>query len=746
MNHQQLHGAGSKMSFPEHKAESSRRSSAIVGQHRVCAGLLACVLAAHAILPVHAADQVLPKGTLPPGPAPLPSPAPVAPLPLAGLNFLILTLDDIEPGALPTVTPAREINPITTPSVPAASIVPQPSGTVPANPPASDAAPAAPGDGIRPLNLTALTVKPVWRSLASQNVLLAKAKDDIPPFPPGPEPRQVVTPEPLLPLSPNVTIPPGTTTVAPLDNSTSPSLAPLRSNRAQGAATPLRRALVKAGSLDALTTGFDGAPVLRALNNRRLSQRTIDTLQDSMAHLIQAGKTSPDDPALRAAVQSASRIAQALGYRGVIALAVLPRSSAPAGGVARPTVGATYGMLIADAVRESGEPLVFDDTGIDEAAMNESAAVTGAASIEKIAANWKPVSQEDRRQISLAYLNQARTALAQSNTEDALDLLNQSVSMDANQVESYVMLGDLLALKGSSGAASEYSRAAQLKPSDGKVWTKVAIAYTRGATPDWPRALEAARKALALGYESPDLHLAFAVTQWGRADIFRRYKRDDQAREAEADAKNHLDRALFLAPQDDPGVMRDIAAQLVAQNRLKESVRVLDRLGKLYPDDLQIQMLLATSLLGLDKQEEEAFVAWSKVWKMQRQAQIALDVSRYTTLSEGFDRRLATLGKEASGLCGGVAQGGVPREQALIQLGRLKEDLTLAQDTIKMMAPPALSMRTSHNSRIFAADLMAQAFGNYEMYLETADDTLFNRAADLHRQAIVTLNLVRTSR
>ena len=474
-----------------------------------------------------------------------------------------------------------------------------------------------------------------------------------------------------------------------------------------------------------------------------------------MARLIVSGKASADDENLRDVIRSASRLGQALGYRGVIVLALLPRPAANANGVATPTVEATYGIVIADAMRETGEPLVFDEKGVDDAAMHEAAALTERAIVEKIAADWPPITQDFKRQASLDYLNKARDLLAQTATmqanpaeatrlqNEAIDTLNQSLALDVNQVEAYVILGDLLTVKDASGAANEYSRAAQLKPTDGKVWAKVAIAYTKGTTPDWPRALDAAKRALGLGYESAELHLAYAVTQWGRAAIFRRYNAEDRAVDAEVDARKHLDRALFIAPQDDPSVMRDIASQLIAQRRYKEGVSVLEPMTKLYPSDKGLQLLLAQSLLNLPNQEEAAFAAWAKVWKTQGLAQVTIDPAQYTALIEGFDRNVSAIGKEASRLAGAVAQAGVPREQALLQMTRLRDDLNLAQDTLKIMLPPTLTQRQNHNSRVFAVDLMTQAFGNYIMFLETADTTLFNRATDLHRQAIVTLNLVR---
>lgn len=755
------------------------------------------------VLQAQAAERSAPRPPLTSTPGAAASTAPAAntasagaaaqtpvPAPLAGLNFLIIALDDIDPAtlssrpassggvSLPLVPASSETGRTAPPGLPTASIAPSKpvspprvAPTVPAPAPQEKSVdPLHPPPSIRPLAWpTQQGQGPFWRVSARPAIYLAQSTPDR--ILPGPEPRRVIPPDPRpkdFPEAPTTggtgkpatggsNVPGGTQGTSGEENNFS-SLTPLRVSRAQGAAVPLRRALLKAGSVDVLTTGFDGAPILRALNGHRLSQRTLDNLQEAMGRLMVAGKMTADDENLRTVIQNSARLGQALGYRGVVTLALLPRATPNPNGVALPTTEATYGIVITDALRETGEPLVFDEKGVDEVAMHEAAALTERAVVEKVAAGWKPVRPEDKRQLSLDYLNKARdmiaqTAIMQANPaeatrlqNEAIDLLNQSLALDVNQVEAYVMLGDMLGLKDSSGAASEYARAAQLKPSDGKVWTKVAIAYTKGTVPDWPRALDAAKRALALGYESAELHLAYAVTQWGRAELFRKSNAESRAANAEADARIHLDRALLLAPQDDPGVMRDIASQLVAQGRYKEGVSVLDRMTRLYPDDKQMQVLLAQSLLRLPNQEEAAFNAWSKVWKTQSIAQVTIDPAQYAFIVEGFDRTLATLGKEASRLAGGVAQGGVPREQALLQMTRLRDDLTIAQDTIKIMVAPTLTQRQNHNSRIFAADLMTQAFGNYIMFLETADNTVFNRATDLHRQAIVTLNLVRAAR
>ena len=728
--------------------------------------------------------------------APVQVPAP-AQASLAGFNFLILALDDIDLSQInrapepptngptlplvPADSPTARVAPPGVPTVsnePRRSITPKVAPHAPEFPETPDVPDTDhPPPSIRPLNRLSLNNTPqsaaFWQVAARQGFQFIATKKEPTEtiIKPGPLPRSPDIEKPLLVPFGGVS-PDGDTPPVPDkskdDNSKAAagdgfsSLAPTtRVSRAQGAAVPLRRALLNSGCVDVLITGADGSRVVDLFANHRLSARTFDDLQDGMGRLMVGGKTSADDENLRGLIRSAARVGQALGYRGVIVLALLPQPAqpkAPKNSVAKPTVEATYGLVIADATRESGEPLVFDEKGVDDVAMHEAAALTERAVIEKVATNWTPVLADEKRQLSLNYLNQARdllvqTAVMQSNApeakrlqNEAIDTLNQSLAMDENQAEAYIMLGDLLAINDAAGAANEYNRAATLRPKDGKVWAKVAIAYTKGATPDWPNALSAANRALALGYESAELHLAYAVTQWGRATIFRRYNAEDRAVAAEVDARQHLDLALRQAPQDDPGVMRDIAAQLVTQGRYKEGVSVLERLTKIYPGDKSMQLLLAQSLLNVPNQQEAAFVAWAKVWKTQNLAQVSLDAVQYNTIMEGFDRNVASIGKDAARLAGGVAQAGVPREQALLQMIRLRDDMNIAQDTVKILVAPTALQRQDHNSRIFAVDLMTQAFGNYIMYLETADATMLNRATDLHRQAIVTLNLVRTTK
>ena len=251
----------------------------------------------------------------------------VAPAPLAGLSFLIVALDDAElaratakigapvasPPAIPPVAvpdtggPASGVKapgaPAITPLTPGTEKTQLPQEKVPAPP----AAPIQPAVGH-------LFPQRLWtvQSLALQSSRLAKAKVEEPPLTLTPEPRQNALPEAPFgaTILPTVPATGATNTTAP-DSTGFGALVPARVNRALSLSVPLRRALVKAGSPDVLDTGFDGAPILRALNNHRLSSRTLDALVDAVAQVMQTGKVGADDPSVKAAAQTAARIGRA---------------------------------------------------------------------------------------------------------------------------------------------------------------------------------------------------------------------------------------------------------------------------------------------------------------------------------------------------------------------------------------------------------------------------------------------------
>ncbi|MDF2440092.1 MAG: Tetratricopeptide repeat, partial [Abditibacteriota bacterium] len=564
---------------------------------------------------------------------------------------------------------------------------------------------------------------------------------------------------------------------------------------AQIAAAPLRRALMRSGFNDVMNTAVDGSTVVRALNSHRFSGRVLEALQHNAAQFILTslnaapgsdgsaggGVVPSTNTSLQAAVtQAASQVGQALGYRAVLVLGVLPpelaglsgaapaangaaragRSTLPANPLSLPNESApasapavaigsgaptaTFTMLIVDAMRETGEVLIFDETGSGELARNEAAAATSAALVSKAIGNWPIVTEQDKVQRVNEYITTARAAVAARNWETAQDKLNQVLALDPKRAEASLLMGDVLAAIDPAAAISSYRRAVAQNAKDGATWAKIAIAHTVGNAPDWPRALDAGRKALAAKFDSAGLRQAMATAQLGRAQLLRAAGRIDRAEDAELDARQHLDRALELAPED-PSITRLMTRQLVMQGRFREAIKALDRIAVQYPEDADIQTQYATSLLEIAGREEDAFVAWARVWTLTGQQAAPADPSRYRRLSEGFDQRIANLGKKAKQLTTAVASNSTPRDTALLQLSRYKEDMTSAVAAIKVIQPGADGQGGAvHASRIFAADLMSQTLEAHQLYLETGQEIYRARAGELNRQAMVTLNTARS--
>ncbi|MBV9468995.1 MAG: tetratricopeptide repeat protein, partial [Abitibacteriaceae bacterium] len=478
---------------------------------------------------------------------------------------------------------------------------------------------------------------------------------------------------------------------------------------------------------------------------------------------------------LQPAIASASRIGLALNYRAVIVLAVVPHAATDAGSAllvptaasgtgqgtntatnksgnaalpppSLPAKSATYALLIVDAARETGEPIVFDESGGDDLSLNETAADTGAALIEKRLNEWGPVAPTDRAQKITAHMTAARAAATKGDLVTAEDEIVQVIALDGTRAEAQVFLGDILQASDPANAAAAYRRAVDLNAKDGLTWAKIAIASTLGPQPNWPGAIEAGQNAIKLGYDTASVRTAMATAQYGRADIFRKYDRMDKAQDAEAEARQHLDRAAQLEP-DNPDVARLMARQLVAQGRYSDALQSLDRLALQYPNDIGLQTQYAQVLTTYGRRDEDAFAAWANVWKLTGAQGVTLDPLQYRHISEGFDQRLDDIGRSAAQLTTSVAQGAMPRETALVQLAKLKEDMTVAVAAIKIIQPPGdRNLSLMHTSRTFAADLMDQALDAHQTYLETGQENFRVRAIELHRQSINRLNAARASR
>jgi tetratricopeptide (TPR) repeat protein len=228
--------------------------------------------------------------------------------------------------------------------------------------------------------------------------------------------------------------------------------------------------------------------------------------------------------------------------------------------------------------------------------------------------------------------------------------------------------------------------------------------------------------------------------------LFRRAERTRQTEEAEADARRHIERALELAPGD-PTAVSVLVKNLIENRRFDEALQTLDRVAPRFPRDVQLQTLYALALGSrVDSgREEDAFVAYSRVWKLSGQVGVDVSETDYRRLAQGFDLRVANLGKSASQLANGVANGAVTPTSALLQLTRLKEDMSAAEAAINIIRPPASVNPEAVNGRIFAADLMNQALEAYQTYLDVGGQEIYrSRGLDLHRQSIARINAART--
>ncbi|MBW3636756.1 MAG: tetratricopeptide repeat protein [Armatimonadetes bacterium] len=537
-----------------------------------------------------------------------------------------------------------------------------------------------------------------------------------------------IAPDEMLPVAPLSPLPPG---------GVFRPLAP--PGRAQLAAVPLRRALMALGWRDVLPAAPDAPTVTRALGERTLTPRTLDSLKLALSQLAASRETPPSPELTARAALLASRVGQALGYRAVVALHVAPAT--PADG----PQNTAFSLLLADSERETAQPHLFNATGDDDAARRDNGAQMAAALLDTSLRAWPPSGGVDRAALATRHLEAARAARAAGNVPEAQDELTQAIALDPQRAESYILLGDLLSVSDVAGAALAYRRAVELNARDGETWAKIAIAATTGALPDWPRALDAGRKAIETSYDSVPLRVAMATAQFGRAELFRKANRVEPAEDAEIDARKHLDRALELAP-DDPAVVRLLARGLVASRRFSEAAQILDRIAPRYPNDLEIQRQYATALTALTGREEDAFAAYARTWNLSGQKSFEVNGLGYRTLAQGFDARVDNLGKLARQITNAVATGALPREDALLQLAKLKEEMSLAQNAIAVLRAPNSIAPESAAARVFAADLMDQALEQQQIYLETGQEIARTRGYELNRQAILRLNAARTIR
>ncbi len=659
-------------------------------------------------------------------PVPVPPGAPIAAPTAPAIKILLLAIDELPaPGATAPFKPAIP-NGIVPNGIVPNGVAPQatvPQAIVPVNPPA-----------IAPIDYEA-HLRPLWIGQAQK-----KPKDDkdadlfrLEPEP-GlalPKKNREATDVPLP--APEAPIPFIPFTGAPLNTTPLPGDT---MGRARLAALPLRNALLGFGWRDVALATPGSSLVTDAVSERRLTPRTLESLKAALSQLAAPGAAlSPG--ATRRAAQSATRIGQALGYRAVAAFYVSPASLQEGSQVA------SFSLVVADSARESGEPILFDERGATETELRQASAFTAAALLDRTLRTWPDVLPQSKIQLASTHVAAARVLLAEGDALAAQDELNQAVALDGGKSEPFVLLGDLLAAKDPVGAAQAYRRAVEIDARDGATLAKIAVAYTSGVIPDWPRALDAGRKAIATGFDSAALRVAMATAQFGRADLFRKAERAERADDAELDARKHLDRALELAP-DDPVAVRLLARQLVASRRFSEAVQTLESIAPRYPNDLEIQTQYALALGGQAGREEDAFVAYGRVWKLSKARKVDVDAAVYRSLSRGFDSRLYNLGKGAVQLTTGVANATLLREDALIQLIRLKENMDEAENAIDILRPASSVAPDGPAARKFAASLMNQSLEQQQYFLETGVAQARVRAKQLFDQAVAQLNSART--
>ena len=551
------------------------------------------------------------------------------------------------------------------------------------------------------------------------------------------------------PLAPNVVRAPDAP-AAPVPIVPEAPLALAPPGRAQLVALPLKRALNAQGYKDVQVVTPHSPTIIRALGEGRLSSRVLDELQGALATLAanNAAGQAADVNATIAAGRAAARIGQATGYRAVVGFAVsAPSAIGVVGAGTTPdatTQKVAADMIVADAQRESAEPLKFVETGDTPEVWQELGGAAGAKLLDGALRDWPATSSDNNAKLAQVHFDAARAAFDRGDIARAQDELNQSLSLDGTQPQSFLLRGDVLRAIDPNAASTAYRKAVELNSTKGEDWARIAAAYAYAKTPDWRAALLAGQRALALNYDSAPLRVTLATTEYGRAAIFRKLDYPGQADQAESDARGHLERALQIAP-DDPTAVRLLARNLLEKRRYEEAARTLDRIAPRYPKDLEIQSQYATALVNLGGREEDAFAAYSRVWKLSGQKSMNVEPVIYRSLARGFDQRLFSLGKVAVQLSRGVASRAILRETALVQLSKLKEEMEDAKDAIAIMQPAAGVSARDSAARVFAADLMDQSLESFQTYLDTGQGDYFARGDTLYRSAVAQLNTARSA-
>jgi tetratricopeptide (TPR) repeat protein len=466
--------------------------------------------------------------------------------------------------------------------------------------------------------------------------------------------------------------------------------------------------------------------------------------------------------AVQTASRWASRLGQSLNYRAVLVLALAP---ADGSGKMR------YSMLLVDALRDNGEVLSFDADGANSTsagaapgnrlAVYEAGAAVGSTLLQQRLTAWTQELAVNRTKLADEALVAARAALAQNRVDEARDALGRVLVLDPARREALLLMGDLQLRAGDADAAlSSYRRAAALEGDKGAVWTQIASAYA--AAHNWPETLAAGQQALAAGLDSPALRLAMATAQIGRAQLFDAAGRSESMRDALIEAETHLRRARQMAP-DDPSVLRLMSQQLTMQNRSREALQMLDRAAPQMSNDRDFQVSYAGLLSGRSGRELDAFTSWMRAWKLsgadaannavtgatpnnpstQTPALPLVDRARFRRLVEGYDQLAAKMVTRAYTLTSGVVDGSISRDQAASQIKPMTTDMALANQVLKSFLPPDDRSRDASVQRLEIGDTFSQALNAYEMYVESGDDNLRDRAIEWHKDAMTRLNALR---
>ncbi len=469
------------------------------------------------------------------------------------------------------------------------------------------------------------------------------------------------------------------------------------------------------------------------------------------------------ESATQRAIAAASRLGQALNYRAVLILTLTSDSA-----------GKThYVMLLVDALRETGDVTTFDVPAASSAVSTTATTTTGTTNANRLVsyqnsaevgstllqqklAIWAQAPSGDRNKITADSLATARAALSENRLSDARDALSRVLAFDATQRDALMLLGDVQLKGGDADAAIlSYRRAAALDGDKGAAWAQIATAYA--ASSNWPETLNAGKQALAANTDSVALRLAMATAQLGRAQLFTDAGRAESADDALQDAAIHLAQARQMAP-DDPAVLRLLAQQLTMQNQSRQALQMLDRAAPQLIGDRDFQVSYATLLAGRDGRERDAFAAWMRATKLSNDAAAnpgsstgnatqlpTVDRARFRRLVEGYDQTVAKMVMRAYALTDGVVQGNISRDSALLELKPMTDDIALANSVLKSLTPPDDRQRDAYTARLAVGDTFSQAINAYEMYAENSDDSLHDKAIELHKDAMARLNALRSS-